>query len=157
MSIKSDAIDLLARLGIDQEEFSQYQVLCLPENIENQKEPSPALIDSGEAVALSKLLREEKIVCANSYDLGLETKVSERRSSEHYFGCIWILEHVAVPIVAGVVSRLLGEAIQRKLKGGSEAQVKADIKIIDEKMSADIHFSGDAEAFLKIFKGLDDD
>lgn len=155
MSIKSDAIDLLTNLGVDRTDVHSYQVLCLPENIENQMK-DVSLIDSGEAIALSKLLREEKIACANSYDLGLETKVSERRSSEHYLGCIWILEHAALPIVAGVLSRLLGEKIQQRLKGASEAQVRADIKIIDEKVSADIRFSGDVEAFLKVFKGLDD-
>lgn len=85
MSIKSDAIDLLTNLGVDRTDVHSYQVLCLPENIENQMK-DVSLIDSGEAIALSKLLREEKIACANSYDLGLETKVSERRSSEHYLG-----------------------------------------------------------------------
>jgi hypothetical protein len=154
MSVKSDAMNLLTQRGVEKVSIESYQVLCLPENIETQLEGT-ALIDSGEGITLSKLLKEENVACANSYDLGLKAKINERRSSEYYLGCIWILEHAALPIVAGVIGRLLSEKILKRSKDDSRDQVQADIKIIDEKLSADIKFSGDVEAFLKMFEGLD--
>ncbi|GAQ00147.1 hypothetical protein NIES2104_67120 [Leptolyngbya sp. NIES-2104] len=53
-------------------------MLCLPENIENQSEHLE-LFDASESIILCKLLKEEGVKCANSYDLGLDAKISERR------------------------------------------------------------------------------
>ena len=156
MGIKANALELLEELGVNTTELPQYQVLCLPENIENEVETS-TLVDSEGAIALSKLLKAEKIACANSYDLGLHTRVRERRSSEYYLGCIWILEHAALPIIAGVLARLIGERVLERLSSRGKSQVRADIKIIDGHINADIKFNGDAETFLNVFKGLSDD
>lgn len=154
MSLRSNALELLAELEIDPADVHRFQVLCLPENIEDKA--ASDLIDAEGAITLSKLLKEKEIACANSYDLGLKTKVSARRSTEYYLGCIWILEHAALPLVIGVVGRLIGEKIQTKWRGHGKAKVRANIKVIDGKVDADISFSGDADAFLKVFKGLDD-
>jgi hypothetical protein len=92
-----ETLKLLSKLGIDPDVASQYQILCLPEDIENQIETTQ-LTDSGESITLSKLLKEEGVKCANSYDLGLNAKISERRGVNIWLGSIWVLNHAALPL-----------------------------------------------------------
>lgn len=163
-----ETFKFLSELGVDPNVASQYQILCLPENIENQTETNP-LADSGESITLSKLLKEKGVKCANSYDLGLNSKTSERRGVDLWLGSIWILEHIALPILIGVLTRLLGEKIQKKLDTANqlkasqkfddsqETKVHVDIKfIIDGKLS-EIKYNGDADTFLKVINGLYDE
>jgi hypothetical protein len=72
-------IKLLNDIGVDPSVACQYEILCLPKNIENQSEESE-LFDSAESITLNKLLKEEGAKCANSYDLSLDSKISENRS-----------------------------------------------------------------------------
>jgi len=163
-----ETFKFLSELGVDPNVASQYQILCLPENIENQTETNP-LADSGESINLSKLLKEKGVKCANSYDLGLNSKTSERRGADLWLGSIWILEHGVLPLLIGVLGRLLGEKIQKKLDAGNqlkasqksddsqETKVHADIKVIDGKLSAEIKYNGDADIFLNVIKSLYDE
>ena len=158
MSIQADAIEcgLLGKLGVDSDAVQKYQVLCLPQAVEYLREGSD-LVDSTESITLSKLLKQENIACANSYDLGLDTKLTELRGLDIYVGCIWIRDHAAVPAVVAILSRFLGDKIQEWRKGSKKSQVHAELKITDEKISAEIEFNGDTEAFLKVIKGLKDE
>lgn len=169
MRLKVENFNLLSELGVDLSIVSQYQILCLPENIENQSEHSD-LIDSGESITLSKLLKEKGVKCANSYDLGLDSKISEQRSIDLWLGSIWILDHAALPLFISVVGRLVGEKIQRKLETSKQlkashkvddsepTKVHANLKIVDGKLSAaEIKYHGNADTFLKILKGINDD
>ncbi len=166
--LRVENFKLLSELGVDPNVASQYQILCLPENIGSQTE-TDQLADSEESITLSKLLKEEGVNCANSYDLGLNAKTSERRGVDLWFGSIWILNHAALPLLIGVLGRLLGEQIQRKLDAANqlkasqeaddfqETKVYADLKIIDGQVSAEIKYNGDADTFLKVLKGLHDE
>ena len=161
-------VKLLSKLGINPDVASQYQILCLPENIENQIETTQ-LADSGESITLSKLLKEEGVKCANSYDLGLDAKISERRGVDIWLGSIWILNHAVLPLFINVIGRLLGEKIQKKLNATNQlkasqksddfegTKVYADLKIMDGKLSAEIKYNGDADTFLKVLKGIYDE
>ncbi len=158
-------LKLLSDLGIDHNVMSQYQILCFPEDIENRTETNQ-LADSGESITLSKLLKEEGVKCANSYDLGLDAKISERRGVDLWLGSIWILKKAVFPLFIAVAGRLIGEKIQRKLDTAQELQtsqrdenfeetkVHADLKIIDGKLNAEIKYNGDADTFLKVLKGI---
>jgi hypothetical protein len=158
----------LGELGVNLDILSQYQILCLPENIANKSEQLE-LVDSAESITLSKLLKEKGLMCANSYDLGLNTKVSERRGLDLWLGSIWILNHAALPLLISVVGRLLGEKIQKGLEASRDqkksqgfenldgTKVYADLKLIDGKVSAEIKFHGDADTFLKVLKGINND
>ena len=70
----------LEKYGLDFETLKEYQVLCLPENIETASKEDE-LIDTAHNANFCKLLREAGIKCANSYDLGLETVELERRGN----------------------------------------------------------------------------
>lgn len=158
MSIKTNAIELelLDKFGIDGDVAQKYQVLCLPETVEYFREGSD-LVDSTEAITLSKLFKGENVACANSYDLGLDAKISERRGIDIYVGCIWIRDHAAVPAVVAILSRFLGDKIQGWRKGSEKDKVHADIRITDEKISAEIKFNGDTETFIKMIQGIKDE
>lgn len=159
-------LKLLNGLGVNSNTLNLYQVLCLPENIDACSEQSK-LIDAGESVTLSKLLKEEGVKCANSYDLSLNAQIAERRGFDFWLGSIWILDHTAMPLLINVLGRLLGEKIQKKLEASKQLEaskaddldktrVHANLKIIDGKVSAEISFHGDADAFLKVLKGIND-
>ena len=163
--IKVNDLKLLSELGVDLDILSRYQILCLPENIANRLEQLE-LVDSGESITLSKLLKEEGLRCANSYDLGLDAKILERRGLDLWFGSIWILNHAALPLLISVMGRLLGEKVQKGLEASrgqknsqilenlDETKVYADLRIIDGKVSAEIKFQGDANTFLKVLEGI---
>lgn len=158
----------LGEFGIDTSILSRYQILCLPENIQNQPDPSE-LIDAGDSITLSKLLKEEGLECANSYDLGLDAKVSDRRGLELWLGSIWVLNHAALPLLISVVGRLLGEKIQKKLATSKQIKasqddenletmkVHANLKVVNEKINVDIEYHGDTDTFIKVLKSINDD
>jgi len=158
----------LGEFGIDTSILSRYQILCLPENIQNQADASE-LIDAGESITLSKLLKEEGLECANSYDLGLDAKVSDRRGLGLWLGSIWVLNHAALPLLINVVGRLLGERIQKKLEASKQikasqddenletTKVHANLKFVNEKINVDIEYHGDAGTFIKVLKSINGD
>lgn len=161
-----EELQLLSDLGISPVVLKSYQILCLPENIGNRGEHSE-LVDAEECVTLSKLLKQQGVKCANSYDLGLSTRIAERRGLDLWLGSIWVLENAALPLVINIIGRLVGERIiQRKLRADKQlkdaeavdkAVVHANLKIIDQKTPAEIMFHGDVDTFLKLFKGLHDE
>ena len=155
-------LQVLSKLGFDIDALREYQIICLPENVDDVS-PSLQLLDSEDSITLSKLLKEQGVKCANSYDLGLEANVFERRGVDIWLGSIWILSHMALPVFTGVVGRLLGEKIQKKLEPAKNidkletAKVHADLNIIDGKVStASIKYNGDSETFLKLLNGIND-
>jgi hypothetical protein len=99
----------------------------------------------------------------------LNSKTSERRGVDLWLGSIWFLDHAVLPLFIGVLGRLLGEKIQKKLDSNNqlkasqesndsqETKVHADIKVIDGKLSAEIKYNGDADIFLKVIKSLYDE
>lgn len=149
--------------SVDPNILSQYQILCLPENIRDLSEDTD-LIDPTEAIVLSKLLKEEGIKCGNSYDIGLNAKVSERKSVDMWLGSIWILDKAVLPLLLSVLGRLLGEKISKTLNSSKaldesqEAKVHVTLKIINGKISeADVEYSGNASNFLKVLNGINND
>lgn len=165
---KAEDLKLLSELGVRPDILSQYQILCLPENIENRAETSD-LLDSEESIILSKLLKEEGVKCANSYDLSLSAKIIERRGLDLWLGSIWVLEHGVLPVLIGVLIRLLGDKLQKKSDASKQLEkyeelieltttkVHANLKIIDGKVSVEVDFQGDPDTFIKVLKGISND
>ena len=153
-------IPWLTKLGINFNAINEYQIILLPENIE-QVTDTPELIDTDDAITLSKLLKEEGVPCANSYDIGLETIVLARRSIDIWLGTIWILNHAALPLLISVVGRLVGEKVKSELQNAKNENdtelitIHADIQILEGKISsASIKYTGEVEGFLKILQGI---
>jgi hypothetical protein len=153
----------LEKFGVDWEEVKKYQILILPENSEthcniSQTSDDLGLIDRDDAIYLSKLLKESDISCANSYDLGLSTKVLHLRSIEINLGVIWIIDHACLPLVVAIIGRMVGDSISNSLTNSEVPTVKAKIKVLDNNItSAAIDYNGNAQDFLKVLEGLKDE
>lgn len=143
----------------------KYQILILPQNIEdysdiNSHSGISELIDTDDSTYLSKRLKEKKVKCANSSDLGLTAKISSNRSIEIRLGAIWILNHACLPILIAIVSRMIGDKVIEATKKNKKQNVelpivKANLKILDSKISsASIEYNGDAQGFIKMLEGI---
>ncbi|UUO16369.1 DUF4926 domain-containing protein [Dolichospermum heterosporum] len=163
-----DELQQVIKWGIDWENIvKKYQILVLPQNIENYSDDinSPTyseLIDTDDAIHLSKLLREAQVKCATSYDLGIKAKVSSNRSIEIRLGVIWILNHACLPILIGLVSRIIGDKVTEAIKQNKAdtelPTIKASIKVLEGKISsASIEYNGDAQEFIRMLEGIQND
>lgn len=152
----TEYLQVLSKLGVELEAVREYQILCLPENIHNASDISE-LVDAVDSTTLSELLKEKGVKCANSYDIGLDASISERRSSEVWLGVIWVLNHAALPLLMTVVGRLIEEKKiehNENIENSEAAKVHAELKILDGKVWASIKYDGDANTFLKLLKGI---
>nr|WP_293104609.1 hypothetical protein [Okeania sp. SIO2F4] len=149
----------LSQLDINLENIkNKYQILILPSKINNSQEDLE-LIDTDDAIYLTKLLKLEQLSCANSYDLGLEAKVSNLRSVEIKLGLIWILDKACIPILIVVIVRLIGDKISQSNKNNQNSpQIQAELKIFDNKIeSGSVNYHGDVDGFLKVLEGFKND
>lgn len=158
----------LSDLGIDWETVKdKYQILMIPSTVEEASslvnpQNISGLIDTDDSIHLSKLLKSEGVSCANSYDLGLDSKILQLRNVEIQLGIIWILNKICLPIVTAVIGRIIGEKIINRSKSKSsdvtEPIIRAEMKLIDNKITtASIKYDGDGKTFLKLLEGLKDD
>ncbi|MBE8969209.1 hypothetical protein IQ277_24200 [Nostocales cyanobacterium LEGE 12452] len=148
----------LEKYGLDFETLKEYQVLCLPENIETASKEDE-LIDTAQNANFCKLLREAGIKCANSYDLGLETVELERRGIELWFGVTYIIDKLAIPVVTAVISSLLTLQIQKKNSCSSEKSIEEisnnnihiELRIVEgNNIYRSINYDGSFDDFKKI-------
>jgi hypothetical protein len=153
----------LNKFGLTVEQVKKYQVLCLPENIETVNDQDN-LIDASGTANFSKLLKEQGVKCANSYDLGLEASELERRGLEIWLGVTYILDKAVLPIVTGIISSLAVVEIQRKTKLSSQdldsrnnTKIHIELRIIEEENSTLIKFEGNPEMLRKLLEGISDD
>jgi len=153
----------LGKFGLTAEQLKDYQILCLPENIETVSNKDD-LIDASGTANFSKLLKEKGVKCANSYDLGLESSELERRGLEIWLGVTYILDKAVLPIVTGIISSLAVVEIQRRTKLSSQdldsrnnTKIHIELRIIEEGNSTSIKFEGDPEMLRKLLEGISDD
>lgn len=92
---------LLLNMGIDPIKCNDYQILCLPENFAEDSKDN--LHDANYTSNLSKILKKSGLKCANSYDLGIDSKTYVRKSDDIYLGLVWILSNFAIQIFTNIV------------------------------------------------------
>ena len=146
----------LEKFGINLDATQNHDILCLPENI-NYASDISELRDTTDSIALAKLLKEEDVNCANSYNLGLDVQVYERRSFDLWLGTIYILKIGTIPLLMGIIGRLIGAKIEDKFFNKEDElldKVHADINVVDGKVQASIKFEGDSKTFLEVLKGI---
>jgi hypothetical protein len=156
MLITSDEKELSTKLKIDITKIKDFQIIFLPENI-NLTSDLEDLSDSMDSIMLCKLAKEKGILCTNSYELGLNTKIIERRSIDIWLGTIWIRDHFALPLLVSVLSKVFVDTVQNKVnpsKGKESCTVHSNVKLSEGKISAEIDYKGDSETFLKILEGV---
>jgi hypothetical protein len=148
---KSDEATLL-NMGIDPIKCKDYQILCLPENF--QTGPKNGLYDADLSCKLSKILKQNGVKCANSYDLGIDSKISIRQTNDIYLGLVWILDNVALPLFTAAVYDWFKEKINNKGNGNNNNNINVfnkniihiEIKLPNGNL---IKYDGDAENLKK--------
>ena len=138
-------------LGLDPNRLKAYQVLCLPENFDYAAS-SEDLIDASESADLSKVLKEAGLKCANSFDLGIHARVIERRGIDLWFGFLWLVDHLALPIVIGVLTELLLGKWQSPNQ--KETAVHLRLRIQRNDRLTNIKYDGDGETLVKLLNGI---
>jgi len=153
----------LKRLGIDLDKIKQYQVLCLPENIEKSDKENE-LFDANDSANLSKMFKKAGLNCANSYDLGLKSCVLERRSADLWFGLILILDKFAIPVIVGVISGLLTNVIVKKsdsnkpvIMQNRSQKIHITLFIQRDNNFIKINFDGDPLTLKNILNAINED
>lgn len=104
--------EMLLNMGVDPQNCSDYQILCLPENFEDGSKEN--LYDANYTSDLSKILKQNGIKCANSYDLGIDSETYERKSCDIHLGLIWVRDSLIVPILASAIYDWLKEKVKDK-------------------------------------------
>lgn len=156
-SYQPEELRKLEKLNISNEELKKYDVLILPENFES--DDNEQIVDAQDAIQLSKWIKQEGIACANSYDLGLdETVTLERRSDDLWFGHIYILNDVVIPVVVSVLANLISPLIQHKKtkvdKRKPTGEVHVEMTIVKNGDIGHLKYNGDGETFVKMIESL---
>ena len=151
----------LKEFGIDLDKCKEYQVLCLPENIEDAA-PTDDLFDASGTSDLYKILKSNGLKCANSFDLGIETGVLDRRAGDIWLGLVWIMDNLAIPTFVGVVSALIASKIKRNPKSTtptiqrSEPKIHLDLRILQGK-ELTLEYDGNPETLIQILNSIKED
>lgn len=149
------SLSKLFAAGIKEEQINGLDVIILPENFNGDQD----VFDGQDAITLSKLLKQQNIRCANSFDLNLDAPTKERRGNDIWLGQLYILNDFVLPIVTGVIGSLLAAAIadrkKRKDLRAPASNVHAEISINKRDGITNIQYSGDPEALVKILKVLE--
>ena len=148
------AMHKLASLGVDLNKVKEYQILCLPENYESSTNTNE-LHDAGNAIDLSKQLKATGVKCANSFDLGLDIGVLEKRGADLWLGVVWVLDYVAVPLVVGVISSMLASEVYDRLKAKKQIHLSLYLQKGDELTK--IKYDGDSETLGQILSSINQD
>ena len=150
------SLSSLLTSGISEEQIEALDVIVLPENFGKNKK---SLFDGQDAITLSKLLKQQNLKCANSYDLNLETPTKERRGNDIWLGQIYILNYFVLPVVTNVIASLLANAISERKKRkdlrAPASNVHAEISINKRDGITNINYSGDPEGLVNILKVLE--
>lgn len=156
------ALDTLQRFEVDPDRCRQYQVLCLPENIESAANRDE-LFDAGDTADLSKRLKAAGLRCANSYDLGIDVGVLDRRGADLWLGFVWIMDNLAIPVVVGVVSTVLASMIERKSKSTPPAiqqsvpKVHLALGLLRGDDLTTLKYKGDADTLIRVLNAIKPD
>lgn len=142
----------LREFGILPDKINEYQVLCLPENVESASSVEQ-LFDADDAVNLSKQLKAAGIKCGNSFDLGLECGVLERRGEDLWLGLIWIVNSIAIPLVVSTLGSILASIIRSK----SKRNVHLSLYLSKSEGITKLKYDGDPETLLQLLKNVGDE
>lgn len=126
--------EMLSNMGIDPIKCNDYQILCLPENFHQGSKDN--LYDADYTSNLCKILKSNGVKCANSYNLGIDSKIYVRKSDDVYLGLVWILSNIALPIFTNVMYDYFKE------KMGNKNIIHVEIRLPNGKV---FKHAGDAE------------
>jgi hypothetical protein len=140
-------------LGIDQSIIAAYDVLCLPENYGTHDQQ----VDASEALDFYKTLKSQGISCANSYDLGLDSKIITRHGDDIWLGQIYIINDFIIPTLMTVLEHYITSnfsSARKQVTLTDEPKVHLELKMNKKGKISKIKFDGTSEDVLKIIKAF---
>ena len=151
----------LEKLGIDINTIKSYDILCLPDNLDSATSKDD-LFDADNSMDIYKYLKNTNVKCANSVDLGLNAGVVERRSKDIWLGVIWVLNHVALPILINTLSEYLKPYIINisdlpMVPKKQQSTIHLDLKILKTDKFTSLKYKGDPQTLNKVLKSLNND
>jgi len=145
------------KFGISKTDIEKFKVLLLPENFEEATDKD-ALYDATDAVHLSKKLKGQGVSCANSLDLNLNPKILDRRGEEFWFGIIYVIDSVVLPILTSLLAALIIDAHKDKdqkiVYKSKVSKVHLKLKLEKASGSTTIKYDGDPKTLIKVLEGL---
>ena len=136
--------------NIDAETVALFDILCLPENF-----GAAEMVDSSETLDLYKTFKEQGFLCANSHDLGIESKTIARRSHDIWLGQIYIINDLVIPAAMAALEQYIMAhfVVSRKqITLTDRAKIHMELKLNNKGKISKFKFSGSAEDALKIIK-----
>jgi len=157
---KQQEIELsgILKFGLTYDKLKPFDIICLPENLSTATSQSE-LYDASDSIILAKHLKAKGVNCANSLDLSFQPQIFERRSSEKWFGVVYLRNNVVVPLFVTVLGTILADQIITTPKSADEPIPKVHIELKIEKQNniTTLKYDGDAETLLKILKNLENE
>jgi hypothetical protein len=154
------ALNQLFNAGITEEQLKDVDVVVLPEAFGDVGQD---LLDAQDAITFSKLLKQNNVRCANSYDLGLDVPTLERRSNDIWLGHVYILNDIILSGVVGTLGSMLSAVIMDNLKKKKENKnapagaVHTELTITRPSGVTRFNYAGDPETLVKIMEALKDE
>jgi hypothetical protein len=139
-------------LGIAPDRLSEYQILCLPQNIFSFAKPDD-LYDADGTRNLAKLLKSADLRCATALDLGIEIPILHMRSSEMWLGVLWILDYAVVPLIVQVLAPLISAKLDALIH--PRPKVHADLYVENGANTIKLSYSGDGQTLVRVLKSLE--
>lgn len=121
-----------------------YDVLCLPENIEFANSPDK-LIQTMELIEIYKIMKSQGVNALTLHDFGVEISFYDRRCDEVYLGTILIKE-IAIPVVATILSNWIS--------GKLSSEIHLNLKIQKPDTIISINYKGDGETLKYIIDSM---
>lgn len=146
----------LNAVGIKEEDYKDFEVLLLPENVFSKKE-NEGFIDAANSIDFYKFLKENGVKVGNSADLNLSSNLKERRGGDFWFGVMEFIREGITDVYFGLLAAYIYDKIksQEPLTNHDKKELpksNVHIKIITKDYNFD--YSGDADEFIKIIKSL---
>jgi hypothetical protein len=107
--LETNETNLLSKFGIDTKQIDDYQVLCLPENI-NEAKSIEELYDTKEGLKLCEQFKQAGLATGNSIDLKIHRTDYIRKSGiDLWLGTILILQSFVLPLVATIIAHRINQ------------------------------------------------
>jgi hypothetical protein len=146
--------------GISVDDIKDFEVLVLPENF-NSASDKESLIEASDSLNMSKIFKEEGLKCATAFDLGFDVPALERRGSDIWLGQIFILDHIALPLIINVLTIFIQNKISKKSKTKTniepEGKVHLELKMHKNGNINKLSYNGDSKTLVKVLKNLNNE
>lgn len=146
----------LRSCGVDVELLMGKSIALLPEDILRK---GTDVHETTDMAAFCKILRAYDVDVFTLIDAGIDLPAMDRRSGDKWFGTIWIINTLAIPLLIGAFGNFLGnrmeEALTRKPSVEDSVEIHVEI-IVGANCEKAIRYEGGYNGLKAILAALQD-